>query len=423
MSATPPAPHDWDDVLSRVLADRAAASELESLQSDVIDGRVLVTTGDRAIDAGRDIVGSVILLGDNNQVHLRLDDERIEALRRKLFPKSPGLPPPFPSLLFVGRAKAMDEIRKQIAHAGRGALVIVRGWPGVGKTTIMSAIGRDGRVLRQFADGVLWTSLGQSPSLLTSLAGWGSALGTDKVLRAPTLNAACEQIAPLLYSKEMLLLVDDVWDPAHLAPFQAIAGPRCAVVATTREPNVAEAFTANRAHVYPLPVLEEKYAVELFQAIAPEVAQQHRRESEELVRALECLPLAIHVAARLLATESKFGWGIENLIEDVKSGAAIVDAPAPDDRIEFGEIPSVAALLRKSTDRLSEPVREYYAYLGVFAPKPATFDLAALKAVWELDDPKPVVRELASRGLLEPVGQGRFQMHALLVAHARKLLS
>jgi hypothetical protein len=44
-----------------------------------------------------------------------------------------------------------------------------------------------------------------------------------------------------------------------------------------------------------------------------------------------------------------------------------------------------------------------------------------MQAVWEVDDPKPIIRELASRGLVEPIG-GRFQMHALLVAHARSLL-
>ena len=43
-----------------------------------------------------------------------------------------------------------------------------------------------------------------------------------------------------------------------------------------------------------------------------------------------------------------------------------------------------------------------------------------MKAVWMGDDPRPIVRALVSRGRLEPIG-GRFQMHALLVAHARAL--
>jgi hypothetical protein len=80
-------------------------------------------------------------------------------------------------------------------------------------------------------------------------------------------------------------------------------------------------------------------------------------------------------------------------------------------------------LLQKSTDHLDSHTRECLAYLGAFAPKPATFDLADMKEVWEVDDPAPTARILIDRGLLEPVGSGRFQMHALLVTHARSLLT
>jgi len=193
------------------------------------------------------------------------------------------------------------------------------------------------------------------------------------------------------------------------------------VAATTREPQVAESFTSNRCFIQELPLLGEDYAVELFQAIAPEVATQYPAESRDLVRALECLPLSIHVAARLLSEELKYGWGIKELIEDI--GCKVVEAQATDDRVESGTIPTVSALLRKSTDRLSPEMRDYFAFLGVFAPKPATFDLAAMSSVWEREDPKPIAKELVRRGLLEPAGQGRFQMHALLVAHAHSMLS
>jgi hypothetical protein len=62
--------------------------------------------------------------------------------------------------------------------------------------------------------------------------------------------------------------------------------------------------------------------------------------------------------------------------------------------------------------------------LGAFAPKPATFDLEAMRVVWDVDDPIPTVRRLVDRGLLAPiVSQGRFQMHAVLVKHAQALLA
>jgi hypothetical protein len=84
--------------------------------------------------------------------------------------------------------------------------------------------------------------------------------------------------------------------------------------------------------------------------------------------------------------------------------------------------PTVAALLRRSTDSLDELTRQRFALLGLFVPKPATFDLQAMSAVWDVPDARPTARTLVNRGLLEPVSGGRFQMHALLVLHAQSLL-
>jgi hypothetical protein len=44
-----------------------------------------------------------------------------------------------------------------------------------------------------------------------------------------------------------------------------------------------------------------------------------------------------------------------------------------------------------------------------------------MAAAWNVEDAKPSARILVNRGLLEPVSGGRFQMHALLVLHARLL--
>jgi hypothetical protein len=60
--------------------------------------------------------------------------------------------------------------------------------------------------------------------------------------------------------------------------------------------------------------------------------------------------------------------------------------------------------------------------LAAFAPEPATFNIAAVKAVWLIDDPKPIMRELLDRGLLEHIsGTDRYWMHALMVMLAKTL--
>ena len=83
---------------------------------------------------------------------------------------------------------------------------------------------------------------------------------------------------------------------------------------------------------------------------------------------------------------------------------------------------TVAALLKRSTDLLDPETRRRFAFLGLFVPKPATFDLEAMAVAWDVTDPKPIARALVNRGLLEPISGGRFQLHAVLVLHARSLL-
>jgi len=113
-------------------------------------------------------------------------------------------------------------------------------------------------------------------------------------------------------------------------------------------------------------------------------------------------------------------------MEKIQAGAALLQAKAPADRADLVHetTPTVAALLFTSLEQLDEYTRECYAYLGVFAPKPATFDMEAMAFMWEVADARPIVATLVNRGLLEylPTIQ-RYQMHALLVMLSKTLLT
>lgn len=338
------------------------------------------------------------------------------------------LPPPIfrlpPALVsnLIGRDAAAKEIRERLApKAGRPNVLVVRGWPGVGKTALAAAIARDPDVTTMFPQGVLWTSLEQRPNLLSEMAQLGRALGTDEIFRAPHLDEATAQLRDLLRHRRMLLIVDDVSDTAHGVPFTRVIGDQSALLITTRMTNVAEALTASVDEIYNLPILTEEDSLKLLRVVAPEIVDQSPEECLELVRDLEGLPLALQVAGRLLKSERKLGWGVSDLLREIREGARLIPEAAPIDRIGVDGIPTVSALLMKSTDMLDEFTRECFAYLAAFAPKPATFDLEALKAVWQVDDPNPIVRKLVAHGLLEPSGGGRFQMHRILVDHARSL--
>jgi len=339
-----------------------------------------------------------------------------------------GSAPPLPSLI-VGREDTLRDLKTRLGVAAPvQILTAIRGWPGVGKTTIAAALAHDPDLATAFPDGVLWVSLGSDPSLLNELAAWGRALGTDDLLRAKTVDEASAQLAALLRNKRMLLILDDVWEPEHAMPFK-VGGRGCAMLVTTRINSVAQALAPTPNDIYRLPVLTDDNALELLRTLAPTVVAQYPQPSLELVRELEGLPLALQVAGHMLNTEASYGFGVSDLLTELREGARryegdrLLQARAPADRVDLANetTPTVAVLLQKSTDRLDEQTRDCFAFLGAFAPKPATFDLAAMKAVWQVDDPKPIARKLVDRGLLEPASAGRFQMHALLVMHAKSL--
>jgi hypothetical protein len=298
----------------------------------------------------------------------------------------------------------------------------------VGKTTVATALAHDPEVALVYPDGVLWTSVGQTPDLLSGLAHWGLALGTDELLRLKTVQDAKERLAAILRERRMLLIVDDIWEVQHATAFM-VGGRYCATLITTRLAIAAQDLAGPAGDVYKLDVLKDQEALRLLEQIAPSVVKKHLRECRELVRELEGLPLALQVAGRLLNVEASRGWNVSDLLGELhEERTRILEGPAPADMGDFVNqtTPTVAALLRKSTDRLDAQTRERFAYLGVFAPKPATFDPEAMAAVWKVEMPqtKQTADELVARGLLEPVersGSVRFHMHALLVSLAKSL--
>jgi DNA-binding SARP family transcriptional activator len=335
-----------------------------------------------------------------------------------------GVMPPLPALV-IGREEALREIKQRVGVgnvAGR-PVTVIHGWPGVGKSTTVAKLTHDREIADAFPDGVLWASLGQTPNLMSELMGWAHALGLGDSVHARKLEDITAQLTTAARDQRMLLVIDDVWQTEHVKPFR-VGGQHCATVMTSRLFDVALALAPTSADVYRLPVLTENASLELLGSLTPETVASYPHEARELVNDLEGLPLAIHVAGRLLHTEANMGWGIQDLLGDLRAGASLLAAQPPAELLVVGRdaSPTVAALLNRSTDLLDEETRRRFALLGLFVPKPATFDLAAMAAAWDLTDPRPIARRLVSFGLLEPVSGGRFQMHALLVLHAQTLL-
>jgi DNA-binding SARP family transcriptional activator len=331
--------------------------------------------------------------------------------------------PARPSLV-VGREQSLRDLKSRLGIGGTEmrSVTVIQGWPGVGKSTTVAALAHDREVIDQFPDGILWASLGEVPGVLNELSAWAEALGLSDPTRERKVETLNAQLQAGLRDRRMLLIIDDVWQTEHAMPF-LVAGQGCAMILTSRLNDVALALAPTAFDIYRLSLLEEEAALELLGRLTPETVAEYPEAARELVRDLEGLPLAIQVAGRLLHNEARLGWGVGSLLRELHEGAALLEAAAPRDMVKIGQetSPTIAALLRRSTDALDAEMQQRFALLGLFVPKPATFDLGAMAAAWDVTDPKPYARILANRGLLEPLSSGRFQMHALLVLHARAL--
>ncbi|HBL26658.1 MAG TPA: hypothetical protein DD490_07475 [Acidobacteria bacterium] len=336
---------------------------------------------------------------------------------------APTNAPPAPEI-FVGRKDDLDLLKEKLGIGSDRerspevqVLTAVRGWPGVGKTSVAAALAHDPDVASHF-EGVLWESMGRQPNLLQILAKWGKWLGRDDLRRAGRLKEALESLQGHLRERRMVLVLDDVWEVAHAAPLLGVCGLGSPLLVTTREAGVAHGLAIRQAAVHRLDVLDEEAALDLLSRLAPDVVQRHSAGCRRLVNELGRLPLALIVAGRRLQMDYFPGLGVDELLKELASGTAILRSEAPPDRVDLETLtlPTVDVLFQHSTDRLDPETRQRFRDLGGFEASPFGIDL--LRSLWGVEDPLPTLRKLRDRGLLEPAGEGCFQIHPLLLRHA-----
>lgn len=338
-----------------------------------------------------------------------------------------GSSPPVP-LSLVGRDQDMEKIRSvvvsQLAESQMQtelALVVVTGVPGVGKTTMAKALAHDDAMKSTFR-GTLWTSLGALPEIRSVLESWAVSLGLS-VSSTQSDQQIADRITGYLAGESFLLIIDDAFT-AKAASKLLLGGIKCATVITTRFPIVQEELSNNDGAHYSLTVLSEEASLELLERLAPDVVKKYESQCRRFVREVECLPLALNVAGRMLKKELKRFGNVEGLLERLLTDAdELLEQNVPADVYALvGEVaPTVRALLQLSTDLLDEETRQRFIGLSAFEAKPAVFHAKHVAMFWGNADPQPTLNKLVDLGLVEPLGDLRFSIHALIVNHARSL--
>lgn len=282
---------------------------------------------------------------------------------------------------FVPRRREIDQLLQLVLDPALQDPVAIttalQGAGGYGKTTLAMALCHDERVIEAFDDGVLWVSLGQTPQLLDELTKLYEALSGQARAFVDVAQASA-MLAERLAHKHCLLVIDDVWNRAHLEPFLKGA-TQCARLVTTRRLDLLKG--APRVRVDEMSAAE---SVRLLGMAFPAGTVADVR-LEPLARRLGEWPLLLKLAAGMIRARLTRGDSNDGALTYVnraldRHGVTAFDSREPAQRDE-----AVRGTVSASLDQLTAEEGRRFRELAIF-PEETAIPLTTLERLWGLDD-------------------------------------
>lgn len=304
----------------------------------------------------------------------------------------PGLPPAPRHL--IGRDEVVRRLLAWVA-AGEGAVAVVHGLPGLGKTAVLLHAAH-----RVAVSGgrVVYVPLGGAATAHHVLGEVLTAVGVRPDQLPPATGERAALWRTLTADGTGLLVLDNAVAEAQVRPVLPAGAGWCTFVSSR---TALHGLTA--VHRVPLGLLTAEQGGRLITAITGGAG-----DTTELVSLCGGLPLALRLAAGQLTGGRTTG----ELVERLRDERARLDLTGPGD-------PEVRGTFAVSYQRLDDRERQALRRIGlvpwpVLSPEP----LAALTGA-DVASAADVLDALADTGLLTPAGGGdRFGVHDLVRAYA-----
>ncbi len=393
------------------------------------------TEWDHARLFGRAIV-PVLRLGDHGLVPTDLAtlycldiraerpyEEALEELRRVLGEEVPALGsvsrvPALPAH-FVPRPREMIDLGRTVLADSRSSTVItseqrtaaLQGMGGVGKSALAAAFARANDTRRAFIDGIVWLTAGPQAGpaeVLDNLRQLGGLFDDDPAHYVDVQTGAT-WLAQALADKVCLVVIDDAWDLAQIAPFRDALGRRCRLLVTTRDAGLVARVGARE---HRLGVLSRSAALRLLAEWCGVEPAELPDEAASVAEECGYLPLALEICGAMAAA----GVPWNDLLEELR-GANV-------EFIEHAHFPSLFKSLKVGVDALGagEPeAARCYRRLAVFRDGEAVPE-ATVTTLWcSAENLRPAQARrtlalLANRALLTLHGDRpdrRITLHAM----------
>jgi WD40 repeat protein len=316
---------------------------------------------------------------------------------------------------YVQRPQVFAQLVNLLVEPNRGdarsVTVALRGPGGLGKTTLATAVCHHDDVVTAFDDGILWVTLGPQPNLQQALTKLYAALTGERPAFVDEEDASVH-LAQQLESKSCLLVIDDVWNPAHLRGVLR-GGQDCARLVTTRNFDVAAAMTRVDLDAMTMP--------EAVQTLSVRLPDTPRAPAlfDELAERLGRWPLLLELAGAALAQRLERGGRLKDAVDHLnmkfeRHGVVAFDSHNPTDRTQ-----AIALTIDLSLATLDPDERRRAAELSIFHPQ-TDVPLDVVAALWAMDlfACEELVQRLDDCSLLRfSLHTGTIRMHDVIRAY------
>jgi WD40 repeat protein len=279
---------------------------------------------------------------------------------------------------FVPRPVELQQVISYLYDSERDeavtGVVVLAGAGGYGKSTLAQAICHNEYIRQVFDNGILWVTLGENPgdlsrhiiNLIEKLSGERPGF--------TGLDTAVARLGELLADRDILMVIDDVWNVAHLKPFLR-GGSRCARLITTRHIAIAPPG----AKIAQVGAMRQNEAVAL---LAGQLPAAEISVLQELANRLGQWPLLLKLANgtlrdRVYKQQQTLPQALAYVNEALdRRGLTAFDAGNPSERNQ-----AVSQTISMSLDLLDPTQRARYHELAIF-PEDENIPLAALETLW-----------------------------------------
>jgi tetratricopeptide (TPR) repeat protein len=314
-----------------------------------------------------------------------------------------------PRRQFVNRETERDFLQRVVlGELDVPRLVVVTGVGGVGKTALAAEVAH--AVSDHFPDGQLHADLGAfsptgSASSTDLLAEFLFAMGLPAQHVPSTMAGRLASYRSRTAGRRLLVMLDDAATAGQVRPLIP-ASPHSAILITSRT-RLGELAIDGARHVS-LQGLQHEHAIGLLDAVlgVPVVAAE-RTAAEQIVGLCHRLPLALMVAAGLVATRSS--RSLTSIAADLAARNSVIS-------LSLGEI-SIRGVIDVSYDELSPRAGAIYHAMALH---PGRFSAEVVAAAFRrtVADVQPPLEELVEANLLQDDATGRYMFHDLVREHA-----